>query len=443
MGCQLPDFPVDALPGRIKYFIENAAETLNCPADFIGVFVLTVVSSAIGTARAIRLKEGWVESPVLYSAVVAPPASKKSPAFNLALTPIRQKQMELKAAHAKELEEFELEMEQWEFSNKANKKPKKPVFSRNFVNDFTVEALARILLYNQKGLLLGLDELAAWIKSMDQYLKGKGSDREKWLSLWTCSEILIDRASIEEPIVLSRPFVSVTSGIQPDRLKLLTGNHHDGFVERILFSFPEPIPDKWVEHRLSDTILQAYCQLYDDLYSLQPEIEAAVIKPKILDLSALAKEGVILFYNNNVSDINTEPNPILKAAFKKIEAYTARFALILQLCEDPESLRVEEGSIKRAAVLAEYFKSHARKVYAHIEGVLINDKILRAVEALKSHGGPMSLRECYTKKVANCKNAGEARQLFRELTRKGYGKMVEIKNSGGGRPTVQFRLNGW
>ena len=164
-------------------------------------------------------------------------------------------------------------------------------------NDFTFEALAKILNFNPKGLLLGIDELMAWVYSMDQYRKGKGADREKWLSLWTCFEIFVDRASKEEPIMLSRPFVSVVGGIQPDRLKLLSGDHHDGFIDRILFSFPEPIPDKWVEHQLSDTILQEYCQLYDELFSLQPEIEGALVKPKTLDLSAMAKEGFILFYN--------------------------------------------------------------------------------------------------------------------------------------------------
>ena len=442
MSYQLPNFPVDALPDRLKDFVQNAAAALNCPVDFLGVFSLAVMSAAIGTSRIIRIKEGWEEPPVIYSAVVAPPASKKSPAFNLSLKPVRRKQLEFKGEYAQKFEEFEWELEQWENNKKANSKPQKPIFSRNYVNDFTIEALVKILSQNPKGLLLGLDELAAWVKSMDQYRGGKGADREKWLSFWTCSPTLIDRASADEPIVLSRPFVSVTGGIQPDRLKLLTGPHHDGFIDRILFSFPKPIPDKWTENEVGDTIINAYCDLYDDLFALEALRDGTQIIPKDLRLSPSAKKGFIMYYDANVSDIETEANPMLKATFKKIEAYMARFSLILQLCKDPQSQIIDEKSIEAAAVLAEYFKSHARKVYAHINGTQINDKILRAVAALRSHGEPMTLRECYTKKVANCKNAAEAKQLFRELKKQGYGKMAEIKSSSGGRPTIQFHLNG-
>ena len=104
MSYQLPNFPVDALPDRLKDFVQNAAAALNCPVDFLGVFSLAVMSAAIGTSRIIRIKEGWEAPPVIYSAVVAPPASKKSPAFNLSLKPVRRKQLEFKAEKKAEVE---------------------------------------------------------------------------------------------------------------------------------------------------------------------------------------------------------------------------------------------------------------------------------------------------------------------------------------------------
>lgn len=437
-------FPVDALPEKLSCFVQNTAEALSCPPDFPGIFALSVMSAAIGSTRVVRLKEGWTEPPVLYSVVVAPPASKKSPVFKLAMKPVIKKQLELKREYDINKAAFEVEMELWEKSKKSSVRPPKPLMGRNFVNDFTIEALAKILRNNPKGLLLGMDEISAWINSMDQYRKGRGADREKWLSLWTCSDIVVDRVSIDDSIVLHRPFVSVTGGTQPDKLKLFQADVHDGFMDRILFTFPEPVQDRWVEDGVSKTLLDAYGGLYDQLFALeqQPPLDGGPSRPVVLDLNKAAKENFIRYFELNLNDIETEGDPYLKSTFKKMEAYVGRFALILQLCERPESLMVEDKAVASAAVLAEYFKSHARKVRAHLRGKKVNENTLRAVQALKSYGGPMTLRDCYTKRIAGCKDAVTAQKLFRELANDGYGKIEEIRNSTGGRPTIQFRLNG-
>lgn len=442
MSFSLPAFPVDALPERLGCYVRHAAESLSCPVDFVGVFALAVMSSAVGTARAIRLKPGWTEPAVLYTAVVAPPASKKSPAIKAALIPVHQKQMAHKYEYDQRKAEFEVEMETWESQKKKGPQPAKPIMQRNFVSDFTIEALARILQFNPKGVLLGLDEVASWVKSMDQYRKGKGSDLDKWLSMWTCSAFTVDRAAKDEPIVLERPFISVTGGIQPDRLKLFKSSDEDGFIERVLFAFPDPVPDRWVEEGISPTVQKAYIDLYNQLYELQPEIQSGTFTPQpvVLDFSPDAKKQFIHYFYHNLADIETEVDPYLKPAFKKVEAYTARFALLMQLCQNPNSLLIEPPAVASAAVLAEYFKAHARKVSAHLKGERINDRLLRAVQALRSHGGPMTLRECYTKKVAGCKDAGSARKLFKELAEAGYGKIAETKNPSGGRKTEEFRL---
>lgn len=441
MAFSLPSFPVNILPENLACFVKSSSKAIGCPADFIGVFVLTTLSAAIGTARCIRVKDGWIEPLVLYSAVVAPPASKKSPAFKLTLRPVLEKQTELKHNYLDHKAQFEVEFEHWEKDKKTAAKPNKPLWVRNYVNDFTFEGLAKILQHNPKGLLLGLDEVAAWVKSMDQYRKGRGSDREKWLSMWTCNDIIIDRASYEEPILIPQPFVSVTGGIQPDRLKLFRSNESDGFIDRILFSFPEPITDCWVEDSVSPVVLAAYKKLYDDLYDLSADnVSGIQTKPLVLDFSKEAKKGFINFYSQNISDINSEVNPTLKSTFKKIEAYTARFALLLQLCHKPESLLVEAQAVEGAAILGDYFKAHSRKVYAHLNGGKIDDRILKAVEIMRSHGNEITLRECYTKGIVGCKSAASATKLFNDLKEAGYGTVLQVKNASGGRSTVIFRF---
>ena len=112
---------------------------------------------------------------------------------------------------------------------------------RCWASDTTVEALVGILQDNPRGLLVYRDELAGWVRSMDQYKGGKGSDRQHWLNLWSTDEVVVDRKSrMGEPIILAKPFVSLFGGIQPAMLGELRAGMEDGLMDRFLFAYPAP-----------------------------------------------------------------------------------------------------------------------------------------------------------------------------------------------------------
>lgn len=438
---QVPSFPTDVFPGEIRDFIKETARSLSCPEDFIGVFALTVLSSAIGSSRVIEVKPDWIEPAVLYTGVVAPPSSKKSPAFKITLKPVLDFQQKMKAEYDLQKKTYEEELAKWEMDKKNLTKPERPILKRNFINDFTFEALSKILQFNPKGLILGVDELVGWISSMDAYRK-KGGDKEKWLAMWTCSSLVADRSSLDEPIIISNPFVSVTGGIQPERIHLLKSKEHDGFLARVLLCFPERKKDRWVDEPIPKEVIQRYHSRYEKLFNLIPaSFDGTKLKPLVLRFSPQAKHSFVQFYNVNNNDIDTEPSQYLQAAFKKIEAYTARFALIIQLVTAPESTMIDTKAVEHAVILAEYFKAHARKVYARIENIEIDNKILRAIEFIKSNGGNVTTREFYTNKVAGCKTAKQAQLFFETLRKKGFGKVNSIQNNSGGKPSIIFSLN--
>lgn len=440
---ETPPFPTDLFPGDIRNFIKEASRSLSCPQDFIGVFALSVLSSAIGSSRAIEVKPDWIEPAVIYSGIIAPPSSKKSPAFKIALGPVIEYQQKMKSDYDLLKKKYEKEMLLWE-SDKTNiSKPKKPTLRRNYINDFTFEALSRILQDNTKGVLLGIDELVGWIASMDAYRK-KGGDKEKWLSMWTCSPLVADRSSMDDPIMISNPFVSVTGGIQPERIQLLKSKEEDGFLARVLVSFPERMRDKWIDEPIPRQVILNYKKRYEELYKLEPEsFDGNRIKPVALKFSPQAKDAFIQFFNYNNDEIETEPNPQLRAAFKKIEAYTARFALILQLANSTESMVIDKEAVEYAVILAEYFKAHARKAYAYIRNVSLDNKIFKAIEFIKSYAGKITIRDFYTNKVAGCKNRNEAMSLFEKLEKSGIGKIESIQPKSGGKPTIYFTLHNY
>lgn len=96
--------------------------------------------------------------------------------------------------------------------------------------------------------------MVGWVKGMNQYRQGNGSDQEKWLSFWSCADTIINRKSEEEPQYLYRPFVNVLGCIQPDVLEELSKNKDNGFIDRILFVMPEPIELNYTDKEVDETL---------------------------------------------------------------------------------------------------------------------------------------------------------------------------------------------
>jgi Protein of unknown function (DUF3987) len=72
-------FPVAVFPAPLRQFMHEVAAALPCPPDFVGVPLLAVLGTAIGSSRVLEVKPGWREGPRLFTAVVADPGSKNRP----------------------------------------------------------------------------------------------------------------------------------------------------------------------------------------------------------------------------------------------------------------------------------------------------------------------------------------------------------------------------
>ena len=168
-------FPVNVLPIDLREFVYQISQSMTCPIDFVGVPMLIVAGAAIGNSRAIRLKPSWLERPILYGGCIGHPGTAKSPPLSATVAPLCEIQERFSA-------EWYVEMEEWKAIPK-NERPDRPEMERVLCNDATVEALARVLASNPRGVLLYRDELVGWTRSFDQY-KGHGEDSQFWLSCW-------------------------------------------------------------------------------------------------------------------------------------------------------------------------------------------------------------------------------------------------------------------
>lgn len=324
-------FPIDALPEPIGDFSASCAAALSAPPELVAIPALVAAAAAIGNSRAIKLKPGWTESASLFAAVISPSGAMKTPALQMATKPIQN----------------------------LESPPR-----RTWTSDVTVERLAGLLEENPRGLLLVRDELSAWVKSMNQYKAGGcGSDRQFYLSVWGGVPVKVDRkASGDEPKTISvmRPCLSVIGGIPPDVVHELgskTGDE-DGFLPRLLFSWPEHVPVRWTDQVVPDQLNEAYADRIKSLY-LTPLID----HPLDLNISPEGMASFTKWHDLHCAQMETPELPsFLRAAYAKFKGYCARLALVHAVTKDPSTTVIGMESIISAIRLIHYFKAQAAKV---------------------------------------------------------------------------------
>ena len=447
-------FPLEVLPTPLRWFANEVSSALPCPPDFIGVLMLPVLGAAIGTSRALEVKPGWHEGPRIWSALVADPGSKKSPALEFVLRPFYEQQRRLKAAHlhakdkySLELIQYEIEVAEWKRDLRKGRaqremkpvEPTKPVMPQIFTTDATLEALASLLEQNPRGLAFVRDELAGWALAMNQYKGGKGADRQSWLSFWNGAPMIVNRKTQDEPLVLENPFGCVTGALPPGVLSDLADERgrEDGFIHRILFAFPDPRPIQWSEASVSGAALEGYRQVFRALTDMRATTPHS---PQLLPFTPRGKQAFVDFANTlygALSDPSLPPN--LRGPFSKLEGYGARLALVLHLCryvcQEVHHESVDERSVWGAAALVHYFQSHARRVYAYLQATPDDKQAMQALQWIKTQGGQVTARQILYHHVAGAKTTDEAQRLLEQLEKRGYGTVTE-----GAKNSVKFAL---
>ncbi len=350
----VPPFPLDVFPETVRRHIADRATALGVPPDLIAVPFLAMAGGAIGNTRALLVKPGWIERPLIWTAVIAPPGSGKSPALGVARAPLEALQ---NAAY----ERYEREREAWERevaaakAEKRHDEPPRPVLEHFYTADATVEALSRILA-TSAGATFICDELIGWVKAHNAYRKG--GDREAFLSLWAGAPLKVDRRSAE-PLLVRRPALCITGGIQPDRLSELRadGGVLDGFLDRFLFAYPETHPHLWTEAMPDPADAAAVSRLFGRLRAGGTE------DGHLIRLSPAARQAFATWYNENARYVAAARG--LAAGFAaKFAGQLARLTLILHSLHRPDDLRgeVPAETVADGIALIEYFAAHLARV---------------------------------------------------------------------------------
>ncbi len=455
-------FPVDALPQAVAGFVSDSAEAIGCDASFIALPLLVGFASAIGNSRRVQLKRGWTEPAILWGAIIGESGSTKSPALELALRAVRERQRKAMREHAEAMRNYEVErlnhereLTAWKRSKAAGdppEAPEAPTCERCWTDDATIEALAKLLQDNPRGMLVIRDELAGWLH-FDRYTSGgggKGGEAPKWLEMFGGRALVVDRKT-SGTIYVPQAAVSIVGGIQPGILARYVGQEHrdNGLLARLLLTMPPRRPKVWTEADIDPMAEAGIAAIFEALHDLEPANNAdGEPRPAIVQLTAEGKRDWIAFYDEH----NAEAADLcgdLAAAWSKLEGYAARFALVHHLIRQVspgggEAMGdgIDAVSIAAGEKLSRWFAHEAKRVYA----MLAEDDEARQrrqmVELIERKGGPrgsVTVREW--QRTRSHHTAEDAEAELAELVMAGVGRWEEVApGPKGGRPSKRFIL---
>jgi hypothetical protein len=366
-------FPYDVFPSVIQDIVKATNETLNFPIDYIGASVLYAVSVAIGNTHKVQVKNSWIDSAVLYIAIVGRAGINKSHPLSFALRPIAEHDKKTYKQYEMLKSEYDaiVSLSKSERDAQGHGEPIKPLWEKFIVSDFTPESLLDVHDFNKRGLGVYSDELAGWFKNFNRY--SKGSETEFWLSIWSGKPLTIDRKT-SKSIQISNPFISVCGTIQNSILKELAKDNRseNGFIDRILFVLPENVQKPyWNELELNSVFVDNWRNVLSNIMQISYSFDSEGQElNKILSFSKDAKDLIFAWQKINADQCNNIENEAISGVYSKLETYAIRLSLILEImywsCGESSKENISAKAMQGALKLVEYFKNTASKVNAII-----------------------------------------------------------------------------
>ena len=380
--------------------------TLDSSLDYMACSMLWLYSVMIGNSLQIEVKAGWKESCNIWISLVGKAGLGKTPSIDNIIFPLLKANNREIKNYIKSNEKFENYTTLSKDEKKHSEEIKQPKKTQFIANDITLEALVDLHEENKNSVGVFKDELAGWFKDMNKYRAG--SDLEFWLSTWSGKSVSMNRKTAKSSFV-EKPLIPVLGGIQPSILSTFytEENKDNGFVDRMLLSFPELEIEGYNENDLGPS---------NEVINNDDEIE-----PQICKWSSEAKEHWKRIFNEITSTQNSEDeNEYMKSMLPKQKSYIPRFALILNTIESyttgKDLHEISEKSILGAEKISKYFVEMAKKIKIDTNENQQMKKVIKAAENLpnsEKYAQLVKSNEKFSKKQAAELLGVSLRQIYK------------------------------
>jgi hypothetical protein len=474
-------FSTDFMPAVLAPWIDDGANRLQCPPDYIAVSAMTALGSVIGRRLGIKPqnKTDWTEMPNLWGAYIGRPGMLKSPAMAEGLKPIHR--LEAEAAKENEIaqEAYEAGLSSYKLRKEvaisvekarlrknsqaeihidlSEQPPKEPIPVRYRTNDSSYESLGELLINNPPGILVERDELISLLKHLDR--DDQAAARGFYLSGWSGTQpYTFDRIGRGHRHI-EAVCISLLGNTQPARIceyvrrANLGGAGGDGLIQRFsLFVWPDP-PREWknVDEYPDSAAREKAFQVYERASKL--DLSAALAlgaskgpydKVPCFRFDAGANGDFLDWHSDLEQRLRSgEMSPALEGHIAKYRKLVPALALINQFADEPQHGAVSQKSLLRALAFAHYLESHARRIYGSA-----SEGELAAAKAILKHIRAGNLEDAFTARDVH--QHGWAHLTERDQVAAGLDLLLDLDylvaaalpvGPYGGRPKTKYWVN--
>jgi putative DNA primase/helicase len=409
---EIPPYPAEALPAAMRRMVETAG----LPAALVGGAALAALAAAVGPEATLKYTETWQEWPILWVAQLGYSGVGKSPAQSIACAPLRDHDARVAPG-------YQASVDEW---RRADSKTRgdRPPDPRLRADDITMEKLARYL-GDRGSVLIDCDELSGFLRSMGQYKRGLGSDRSRFLTLWTGSPWSYSRVGTGDGVDLyiPRPVVVVCGGLQPGLHELL-GGETDGLRGRWL---PHLVaPSDTVSHARADT--SGWNRLITD------QLLPARGQARVWSLSGGAERAFVRAQARWKRQARDGETAGTSRALEKADVHLLRVALVLAEAEKPgQGGSVSAGVMEQAETLIDFTLDCWRALPEQgglslsIREEKLDQAVDRVADWVEQHGGETTARTLQRAHAGGVRTSADLDQVLQRYAARYPGTITQEK----------------
>lgn len=478
---QLCEFPVDALPDKIRPYIQATAESLQVSVDMVATFVIAIISLCVQGKYRIQVKPDWEEPVNLYAVVVMRPSERKSPTLKMVSAPVFEYMEEENERRQPEISENETKKKilTGQITNISRKiagsyKKKDSEYTMSdllecqeelrkleeeglkelklIVDDVTPEALVstmkenddRIGIVSAEGGIFGT--MAGRYNdhtNIDIFLKGYSGEYY--------STARIGR----QGNTLKHPLITIVLAVQPQVICDIMDNKEfsgRGLLARFLYSIPNSLVGsrKYRTEPVNKALKEEYNNLIKDLLKTN---EMDFDRPIRLSEEADLQSEI---YNQQIERRLTDDLEQIEEWAGKLHGNTMRIAAIFHIVKygwDAVNVPLEAETLAGAIKVGQYYLEHSMAAFDMMglsdpQDVKDAKYIISRIEQntnntnnTKNSVESISKREVWQLCKGHFKSVEEMEPGLQVLVERGYIAIQKEKPAGRGRPSEQIYIN--
>ena len=474
---ELPEFPRDYFSPTLAEWLLRASHGAGVRIDHIAVPMLGVASSLIGKARRIQASSSWIEPTTLWTCIVGQSGDRKTPGLRVilrALDRIEEENSpqlrEAEQAHRMRAEKAKAALKAWRKAchealkaKPAREPPPMPIDAVDpgnfihpslYVQDSTIQRLAKLCEVRPRGMMQIRDELAGLFAGMGRQSDARGFYLECWNGEKHVVERVDNKRSLTVPICWSASSVVSSPTSSP--------GHSPGTRTECMRGFCSRGPRRRLAP-LNDAISEVdpvFKGILTKLIRLPDEDADGQFTPRTIPLSRVARVRFEA-YRVWVDSVKRGLDGREQQWFVKSETQALRLAGALmyltwasrddrsdtgvdRINSGMEPDQVSESCMAAAIRLtSEYFWPHARAALRQIGLTDRHRHLRRVLRWIKANGRTeVSLKDVRREAVGGILDAEQTRDLIDRLETAGWlrpkkSKPADVRCSGG-RQTREF-----